>query len=103
MLYHPHPPTNLEVKVTDLRSKVFRSGYLLNLCIVLADTLLNVRYWSKILCCSIPTPHLLTDLEVKVTDLEFFMVNEMFMSHHSVIRKNSSFKYKNLVGSASIP
>ena len=48
-------------------------------------------------------PHLLTDIEVKVTDLEFFMINEMSISHQSVIRKHSSFKYKNLGGSASIP
>ena len=33
----------------------------------LVDTLPDVRYWSKILHCSIPTPHLLTDLEVTVT------------------------------------
>ena len=50
-----------------------------------------------------PHPHLLTDFEVKVTDLEFFMINEMSISHQSVIRKYSSFKYKNLGGSASIP
>ena len=50
-------------------------------------------------------PHpsrLLTDLEIKVTDLEFFMINEMSISHQSVIRKHSSFNYKNLGGSASI-
>ena len=50
-----------------------------------------------------PPPNLLTDLEVKVTDLEFFMINEMSISHQSVIRKYSSFKYKNLGGSTSIP
>ena len=50
-----------------------------------------------------PPPHLLTDLEVTVTDLGFFMINEMSISHQSVIRKFSSFKYKNLGGSASIP
>ena len=68
----------------------------------LVDTIPDVRYWSKILGCSIPTPNLLTDLEVKVTDLEFFMINEMSISHQSVIRKHSSFKFKNLGGSASI-
>ena len=47
----------------------------------LVDTIPDVRYWSKILRCSIPTPHLFTDLEVKVTDLEFFMINEMSISH----------------------
>ena len=67
------------------------------------DTLPDVSYWSKILHCSIPTPNLLTDFEVKVTDLEFFMINEMFISHQSVIRKDSSFKYKSPGGSASIP
>ena len=50
-----------------------------------------------------PSNHLLTDLEVKVTDLEFSMINEMSISYQSVIRKYSSFKYKNLGGSASIP
>ena len=69
----------------------------------LVDTIPDVRYWSKILRCSIPNPHLLTDLEFKVNDLEFFMINEMSISHQSVIRKYSSFKCKNLVGSASIP
>ena len=68
----------------------------------IVDTLPDVRYWSKILGCSFPPPpYLLTDLEVKVTD--FFMINEMSISHQSVIRKPSSFKYKNLGGSASIP
>ena len=32
-----------------------------------------------------PTTHLLTDLEVKVTDLEFFKIIEMSVSHQSVI------------------
>ena len=50
-----------------------------------------------------PHLHLLTDPEVKVTDLEFFMIYEMSISHQSVIRKYSSFKYKTLGGSASIP
>ena len=48
-------------------------------------------------------PKLFTDLEFKVTDLEVFMINEMSISHQSVIRKYLSFKYKNLGGSASIP
>ena len=50
-----------------------------------------------------PHPDRFTDLEVKVTDLQFFMINEMSVSHQSVIRKHLSFKYKNLGGSASIP
>ena len=54
----------------------------------LVDTIPDVRYWSKILHCSSPTPNLFTDLEVKVTDLEFFMINEMSVSHQSVIRKH---------------
>ena len=61
----------------------------------LVDTKADVRYWSKI-----PSP---PDLEVKVTYLEFFMINEMSVSHQLVIRKYSPFKYKNLGGSASIP
>ena len=69
----------------------------------LVDTIPDVRYWSKFLHYSIPTPHLLTDLEGKVTDLEFLIINEMSRSYQSVIRKYSSFKYKNLGGSASIP
>ena len=90
MLHHPHPLTNLEVKVTDFESlrwsfwlKVFGIGYLLNLWMDLIDTIPDVRYWSKILYCSIPTPYLFTDFEVKVTDLEFFMINEMSLSHIS--------------------
>ena len=34
----------------------------------LVDTLPEFRYWSKILHCAIPYP--LSDLDVKVTDLE---------------------------------
>ena len=69
----------------------------------LIDTVPDIRYGSKLLRCCIPAPHFLTDFEVKVTDLEFFMINEMSISHQSVIRKHSSFKYKNLGGSDSIP
>ena len=50
-----------------------------------------------------PYPISLTDLEDKVTDLEFFMINEMSLSHQSVIRKHSSFKYKNFGGTVFIP
>ena len=56
----------------------------------LVDTLSNVRYWSKIFPlfrCSIPIPHL-TDLDVKVTDLEFFMINEMSISSESIRLSN---------------
>ena len=55
----------------------------------------------KFYAVSFPS-NLLTDLEVKVTDLEVFMINEMSISQ-SVIRKHSSFNYKSLGGSASIP
>ena len=60
-----------------------------------------------------PDPSL-TDLDVKVTDLRFFifiemfishqsfMFTEMFISHQSVIRKHSYFKHKNIEGSASV-
>ena len=65
----------------------------------LVDTNSDVRYWSKI-----PSPtSSLTVSEVKVTDLEFFMINEMSILLQSVIGKYSSFKYKNLGGSAPIP
>ena len=47
-----------------------------------------------------PLPHPLN--EIKVTDLEFFMFNEMYISYQSVIRKHSYFKPKYLGGSASI-
>ena len=86
MLHHPHPLINLEVKVMDFE-------------------ILRWSFWLKILELDISwtTPHLLDDPEVKVTDLEYFMINEMSISHQSVIKKHSSFKYKNLGGSASIP
>ena len=35
---------------------------------------------------SIPTSNLLTDLDVKVTDLEVYMINEISISDTSVIR-----------------
>ena len=48
--------------------KVIKSLYLLTHLIELVDTLPDVIYWSKVLCCTIPTP--VSDLEVKVTDIE---------------------------------
>ena len=48
--------------------KVFVSLYLLNMYIDQVDTLHIDRYWSEVLFCTI-TNHL-SDLEVKVTDLE---------------------------------
>ena len=35
-------------------------------------TCLDVRYWSEALCCTIPTH--ISDLEVKLTDLEKIML-----------------------------
>ena len=40
-----------------------------------------------------PPPLLLTDLEVKVTDLESFMINEMSISHQSV-RHQEAFVFQ---------
>ena len=34
--------------------KVFKSLYLLNLLMYLVDTLLDIRYWSEVLCSSQP-------------------------------------------------
>ena len=34
--------------------KVFRSEYLLNFSLDLVDTLPDIRYWSELLCCTIP-------------------------------------------------
>ena len=48
--------------------KVIKSLYLLTHLIELVDTLPDVIYWSKVLCCIIPTP--VSDLDVKVTDIE---------------------------------
>ena len=110
MLHHLHCLTNLEVKVTDFEIlrwsfwlKGFGIGYLLNLWMDLVYTIhlmldIGLKFYAVP-----PPPHLLTDLEVKVTDLEFFMIKDKSISHQSVIRKYSSFKYKNLGGSASIP
>ena len=68
---------DLEVKVTDLEIfllkflvKVFISLYLLKLLMDQVDTLQVGRYWSDVLFCTIMTH--LSDLEVKVTDLEIF-------------------------------
>ena len=50
--------------------KVFISLYLLKLLMDQVDTLHVGRYWSDVLFCTIMT--CLSDLEVKVTDLEIF-------------------------------
>ena len=46
----------------------FRSLYLLMFEPDLTDTLPDIRYCSKILCCTIPNPF--TNLEFKVKDFE---------------------------------
>ena len=56
----------LEVKFVDLEKiymfkflvGVFRSLYLLKFETDLTDTLPDIRYYPKILCCTIPTPSL---------------------------------------------
>ena len=42
--------------------------YLLNFWMEVVHPCTDVRYWSEILCCTIPT--YMSDLEVKVMDLE---------------------------------
>ena len=44
--------------------EVFKSLFLLKLMMDLVDTLLDVRYWSEVLCCTIPAH--LTEILVKV-------------------------------------
>ena len=39
-------------------------------------TCTNVRYWSEVLCCTILTH--MSDLEVKMTDLEKIMIEFLF-------------------------
>ena len=48
--------------------KVFVCLYLLNMLMDRVNTLHIDRYWSEVLCCTNMTH--LSDLEVKVTDLE---------------------------------
>ena len=59
------------VKMLKFLVKVFKSLYLLNPSIDLVDSLPDVRYWSEVLCYTITTH--ICDLEVKVTDLTFFV------------------------------
>ena len=87
VLHYSHPLTNLVIKVMDFEIlrwsfwlKVFRIGYLLNLWMDLVDTTPDVKYWSKILRSSTPILNLLTNLQIKVTDLKFFMINELYLS-----------------------
>ena len=56
------------LKMLKILVKVFKSLFLLNPWMDLVDTLPDVRYWSKVLCCTITTH--ISDLEVKVTDFE---------------------------------
>ena len=51
--------------------KVFKRLYLLNLWIEVAHTSPDVICWSEVLCCAISA--YMSDLEVKVTDLDFFL------------------------------
>ena len=60
--------TSALLKMLKFLVKVFKSLYLLNPWMDLADTLPDVRYWSEVLCCT-STTHI-SDLEVKVTDFE---------------------------------
>ena len=73
----------------------------------LFDTIPDVRYWSKMLRCFIPNPLLLTDLKVKATDLAVFKLSMLYFQGppFRLFRffHDSSFKYKNLGGSASVP
>ena len=46
--------------------------YLLNLWMEVDHTCPDVRYWSEVLCCTIPTH--MNDLEVKVMDSEKFIL-----------------------------
>ena len=56
------------LKMLKFLVKVFKSLYLLNRWLDLVDTLPDVRYWSKVLRCTIMTH--ISDLEVKVTHFE---------------------------------
>ena len=56
------------LKMLKFLVKVFMSIYLLTLWMDQVDILHAGRYWSEVLCCTIMTH--LSDLEVKVTDLE---------------------------------
>ena len=66
--------------------QVFKRLYLLNLWMEEVHTCPDVRYWSEVLCCTIPT--LMSDLEVKVTDLEKHYVKVFGSS----LRGNAQFK-----------
>ena len=56
------------LKMLKFLVKVFKSLYLLNLWMDLTVTLPDVRYCSKVLCCTITTH--ISDIEVKVTDFQ---------------------------------
>ena len=56
------------LKMLKFLVKVFKSLYLLNPWMDLVDTLPDVSYWPKVLCCTITTH--ISDLEVKVMDFE---------------------------------
>ena len=54
---------------------VFRIGYLLTVWMDLVDTIPDVRYWSNFYAVPFPPS---PNLEVNITDLEFFMINEIY-------------------------
>ena len=63
--------SSLEIKVMDLEKnmlkflvKVFRSLYLLKFEPDLIDTLPDIRYYSKMLCCTIPNALLTSPMDV---------------------------------------
>ena len=59
--------------------------YLLNLWMEVIQTW-PVRYWSEVLCCTIPTH--MSDLEVKVTDLEKILLKFLV----KVFRSKAEFR-----------
>ena len=58
----------------------------------LVGTLPDVRYWSKILCCTILTPF--SNLLIKVTDLEILCGQNAYIISVSNYRKHSYVKHK---------
>ena len=72
-LVHAAGPENLMIFFFfGLRLKILEGYILLNLLMEVFYTCPDVRYWSEVLCCT-NLMHM-SDLEVKVTDLEKNMV-----------------------------
>ena len=61
--------TSALLKMLKFLVKVFKSLYLLNPSIDLVDTFPDVRYWSKVLCCTITTH--ISDLRSRSRTLKF--------------------------------